>query len=345
MKTKINYTFTSFIFITALVSLIFLLTNCKNEEFQEDGDFFYLNSAEAKMPVWVKGNKSSGKFIIMLHGGPEGGSSQYYTIFPSHKKIEEEFAIVYWDQRMCGMSQGNPSMEDATLEQFTEDLDKLVTLINHKYKSPKLFLMGHSWGGALGTNYLLNHQEKISGWIEIDGGHSWTQANAISRDTMMLFAENKIQIEDEKEYWKFALDWYQKHPIVGINDNAHYSFVGTANGYDYNFESDSLPIPFTQLVFSSPISTAYFFSPYQFAFLDNGLDLQNELHKITIPTLICWGRHDKVFPVVLATETYDKLGTPVSDKYIHVFEISAHSPNYEQPMEFAEQVIDFVDKY
>jgi len=327
------------------IAAILLLLNCKKKEFQKDGDFFYLTSAGAKMPVWVKGNKDSRKFIIMLHGGPEGGSSQYYTIFPSHKKIEEQFAIVYWDQRMCGMSQGNPSMSDATLEQFTTDLDKLVQLINNKYNSPKLFLMGHSWGGALGTNYLLSHQNKINGWIEIDGGHSWTTANAISRDSMMNFAKAKIQTNNEKDYWQFALNWYNKHEIVGINDNTHYTFVGAANGYDFNPESDSLPIPFTDLLLFSPISTAYFFSPYKFSFLNNGLDLQDQINKITIPTLICWGKHDRVFPVAIAHDTYLKLGTPPADKYLHVFDISAHSPNYEQPIEFASYVITFVNKY
>lgn len=327
------------------ILLILLLADCRKDDFQKEGDFFYLSSAGATMPVWVKGNKESGKFIILLHGGPEGGSSQYYTIFPSHKEIEKHFAIVYWDQRMCGMSQGNPSMADATLEQFTLDLDKLVSLINDKYNNPALFLMGHSWGGALGTNYLLEHQHKISGWIEIDGGHNWTTANAISRDSMMVFARNKIQTDDEKEFWQFASDWYDEHRVVGINDNAHYTFVGKANGYDYNPLSDSLQIPFTELLFSSPVSTAYFFVPYKFSFLNNGLDLQDELGKITIPALICWGKHDRVFPVTVAYDTFKKLGTSDTDKYIHIFNISAHSPNYEQPVEFADEVIKFVKKY
>jgi len=331
--------------ICICILLELLLSNCKKEEFQEEGDFFYLSNAGAKMPVWVKGNKDSGKFIIMLHGGPEGGSSQYYTIFPSHKRIEEQFTIVYWDQRMCGMSQGNPSMNDATLEQFTEDLDKLVALINYKYNNPELFLMGHSWGGALGTNYLLGHQNKIKGWIEIDGGHNWTTANAISRDSMIVYAERRIHLNDGKDYWQFALNWYISHEFVGINDNAHYSFIGKANGYDFNPASDSLQIPFTDLLFFSPVSTAYFFVPYKFSFLNNGLDLQNQINKITIPTLLCWGMHDRVFPVAIAYDTYSKLGTLDKDKYIHVFEISAHSPNYEQPIEFANEIIKFVNKY
>ena len=328
------------IFLT--IVLFMTLSACEKDEFLSDGDFFYLESKGAKMPIWVKGNKASKTFILFLHGGPEGGSSQYYTIFPSHKEIEEHFAIVYWDQRMCGMSQGNPSMKDATLEQFTEDLDKVVSLINHKYDEPEIFLMGHSWGGALGTNYLSENQAKISGWIEIDGGHSWTTANALSRDLTMDYAHEKIQENENTDFWQFALDWYGEHPVVGINDNAHYSFVSEANGYDFNPESDSLQIPFTDLLFFSPISTAYFFVPYQFSFLNQGLDLQDRLNEITIPTLICWGRHDGVFPVSLATDTYNQLGTPEVDKRLRIFESSAHSPNYEEPKAFANEVIDFI---
>ncbi len=332
------------IVFSLLVGILFL-PGCGEEEFQVAGDFFYLESEEAIMPVWVKGNKASNTFIILLHGGPEGGSSQYYTVFPSHQKIEEHFAIVYWDQRMCGMSQGNPSMDDATLEQFTEDLDKLVSVINEKYDRPQLFLMGHSWGGALGTNYLLQHQAKIKGWIEVDGGHSWTAANALSRAATVQYAQQKVDAKEEADFWNFALDWYEEHPVVGINDNAHYSFVGAAHGYDYNPESDSLSVPFTDLLFFSPISTAYFFVPYHFSFLDKGLALQDRLPEITVPTLLCWGKHDGVFPLPIADDTYNRLGTPKEDKHLHVFEQSAHSPNYEQPTEFARTVIRFVSQY
>ncbi len=333
MKNKI-------IFITILI--VITLSSCNKDEFLTDGDFFYLESKGAKMPIWVKGNKASKTFILFLHGGPEGGSSQYYTIFPSHKEIEEHFAIVYWDQRMCGMSQGNPSMKDATLEQFTVDLDKVISIINHNYDEPEIFLMGHSWGGALGTNYLLKHQSKIRGWIEVDGGHSWTTANALSRDSTIDYAHEKIQENEDTDFWQFALDWYDDHPVVGINDNAHYTFVARANGYDFNPESDSLQIPFTDLLFFSPISTAYFFVPYQFSFLNQGLDLQDRLGEITVPTLICWGRHDGVFPVSLAFDTYNQLGTSEENKRIRIFESSAHSPNYEEPTAFAQVVIDFI---
>ncbi|MEQ9441599.1 MAG: alpha/beta hydrolase [Cyclobacteriaceae bacterium] len=191
----------------------------------------------------------------------------------------------------------------------------------------------------------MTHQSKIRGWIEIDGGHSWSRANMLSRDIMMDVTHEKIQEGTEEQFWNFALDWYEEHPVVGINEDAHYTFVAHANGYDYNPQSDSLKIPFTDLLFHSPISTAYFFAPYNFQFLDQGLDLTDQLHQITVPTSLCWGRHDKVFPAVLAEQTYQKLGTATQDKFLRFFEYSAHSPNYEEPNAFATTVINFIQQY
>lgn len=107
------------------------------------------------MPVSVRGNKSSGIFIVFLHGGP-GGTALQKIGLPAFDALEESYATVFWDQRGSGSSQGNSSDKLLTLGQFVEDLDKLIDLISYKYDHPKIFLMGHSWGGCLGTAYLLD---------------------------------------------------------------------------------------------------------------------------------------------------------------------------------------------
>jgi proline iminopeptidase len=67
------------------------------------------------------------------------------------------------------------------------------------------------------------------------------------------------------------------------------------------------------------------------------------MNNFKIPSLILWGRHDGVFPVALSHEAYDNIGS--DNKYIHIFENSAHNPNLEEPELFVESVKIFVDKY
>jgi pimeloyl-ACP methyl ester carboxylesterase len=67
------------------------------------------------------------------------------------------------------------------------------------------------------------------------------------------------------------------------------------------------------------------------------------MDRITLPSLIVWGRHDGILPVELADDAYERLGTPRSDKSIVIFEDSAHSPMFEQPDAFNRAVIDFIE--
>ena len=77
------------------------------------------------------------------------------AIEPAFKKLEEDYAFVYYDPRGSGEAQGNAKPESFTVEQFVKDLEQLVYLVRHKYNNPTLFLMGHSWGGGLGKAFLL----------------------------------------------------------------------------------------------------------------------------------------------------------------------------------------------
>ena len=148
-----------------------------------EGDFFYLENNKALMPVWVKGNQESGIFVIFLHGGP-GLTSNTYANSTSYKKLQESYAFVFWDQRTSGMAQGNPPKESLTLDQYVEDAEKLIMLIKSKYGVEKVFLIGKSWGGALGTAYLIKqqNQDNIYGWVEIDGAHNLKDGVSLAQE-------------------------------------------------------------------------------------------------------------------------------------------------------------------
>jgi pimeloyl-ACP methyl ester carboxylesterase len=83
----------------------------------------------------------------------------------------------------------------------------------------------------------------------------------------------------------------------------------------------------------------------KFDMKNEDLNMTSEMYKITIPTLILWGRHDGRLPVALAQEAYDNVGTNRSDKYVYIFENTAHCPYYEEPDLFAQRVKEFIDSY
>ena len=68
----------------ALIISLAVVNGCST--YQTSGDFFFVSNDGAHMPVWVRGNVSSGVFLINLHGGP-GGSSMIATLVPAMQEL------------------------------------------------------------------------------------------------------------------------------------------------------------------------------------------------------------------------------------------------------------------
>jgi pimeloyl-ACP methyl ester carboxylesterase len=331
--------------------IIGLLSSCKDslldKDFQGD-DWFYLENNGAVMPVWVKGNKQSKVFILLLHGGP-GDSDMYYDTHEAFIKLRNDYAVVYWDQRMSGASQGNAKPESMNVEQFVDDLGKVIALIRYKYDNPILFLLGHSWGGALGTAFLINpiNQTFISGWIELDGGHNYENGFLYSIEWVRAKAEDQIALGKDVDYWRKEIEWYNSVSLTNANNvQRHTGNVDKLNGYYYD-PSNNFGIQFSWL-FNSPYSaSALLNANYLIKYIDKPenwtLNYTPEMNNIKIPSLILWGRHDGVFPVALAQEAYDNIGA--DNKHLYIFEKSAHNACFEEPDMFVERVKLFINEY
>lgn len=328
--------------------LFFFVFSCKKDSLNKEGDYFFLRNDGADMPVWVRGNMSSNVFIIHLHGGP-GGSSINEAEQQVFRNLETEYALVYWDQRGSGCSQGKAKPESMNMDQFVEDLEKLIAVINSKYQNSKIFLLGHSWGGALGTAFLIkgNNQNLIRGWIELDGAHNFKLGLEKSVSLVKNHAQNQISAGIDVSFWQEALAWYLDNPIMmnTVQMNKHCNtYLNNANGYIYNPNNPNLA-NFNGGSLNSPGG----YSNGNFAQLNLEEELQksysDQMYKITIPTLILWGLHDGILPVELAQDAYDNLGTNSLDKSVFIFQNSAHSPNREEPDLFNQKVKIFIDTY
>ena len=348
------------------IILILISISCSDDTEGLIEDHFYFRNEGADMPVYVEGNIDSKTFIILLHGGPGGDSHIYNTgISYFSDQLEEEFVMVYYDQRGSGISMGKYSANKATIEQYMKDLDLLIILIEELYGSDiSIFLMGHSWGGTLGTGYLLNmnNDNKIDGWIEIDGGHNFC-AEKVVASRLIEVGNEQISDENSVDFWEEVVDYCEKLDTNNITNEE----ITKINEYSYSAEEklmadEVITFNFETLTLGKYVGGLvdhYFFSPYNpltcwtnLRITSSGLglfnevtvtDYTNDLNQINIPTLILWGRYDMVIPVSLGEEAYDSIGT--ENKHIYIFEEAGHTPMLTHPDETARQIINFVNRY
>jgi pimeloyl-ACP methyl ester carboxylesterase len=67
-------------------------------------------------------------------------------------------------------------------------------------------------------------------------------------------------------------------------------------------------------------------------------DARTILASITIPTLLCWGRHSKIAPLA----TGEAITRLQPDAQLLVFDESGHAPLLEEPERFHDEVSRFV---
>ncbi len=332
-----------------LTGLLMMLcfTSCNKEPL--GSDYVFIRHKGADMPVWTRGNLQSEVFIIYLHGGP-GGSSFIDIQNDFFADIESRHAVVYYDQRASGNSIGKSDDDLLTLDQFVEDLDIIVQYVQKTYSPAKLVLMGHSWGGTLGTAYLLkpDYQNKIDGWIEVDGGHNLGQpAYEYSRDFVIAVADSLIQVRQDTDKWEKIKRYYQDKPSWRDTDVViqHSKNVTDAGGYFFDEDNGKGLVGLNQVLFSETDYWALLAQNKQVVKKMDvwHYDFTERLNEIVIPKLLLWGVADGILPVQLAYEAEEVMD--LADDQFYIFQRSAHSPHYEETVLFNQKVITFIEDY
>jgi len=339
--------------ILYIVLATIFLGSCEKSEFQAAGDFFHLAHKGANMPVWVKGNFNSDIMIITVHGGP-GDSGMEQHIAEGFKMLEDDYLMVYWDQRYSGMTQGHYDKKTQTPDQFIEDTEKIVQLVQSKYPGKKLYMLGHSWGGQLSAGYLGRdgHADDFQGWIDLDGALYGDLETQLMKNWILERVPAEMAKPDANvAYWQYIIDFYQENPAPGnYSATEPYYYVSALKGDAYNWEAvqEENPIPYVELIFKSMFTMSY----YSYAFysletmkLWDELNYTPELANITIPSLMLWGEDDGVVPAELADYVYEHLATDPSQKKVIKIPECAHAPQHEQPEIFFEEITQFVETY
>ncbi|MFY0644324.1 MAG: alpha/beta hydrolase [Bacteroidia bacterium] len=338
------------IFTLLFVAIAF--TACDREEWLKSGDYFFLDHKGAKMPVWVNGNIESGVFIVTNHGGPMDNSGHDFRTSVPFLELEKEYAVVYWDQRMSGMSQGDIDIETLSVEQIIEDLHQLTTIINKQYKPKSMFLMGHSWGGVLTGGYLgtKDYQDNYNGWIDVAGSIQDEFETVAKKQYIMDRIDSFQMTGDDPDFWQYILDWYNANPSPVDSDWEPYTYVGAMSGYVYDYDQyiDSTNIPYSELIFGSPYSLAFYWGqPYQAevnSWIDN-YDVIEEVKRISIPSLLVFGEDDGAVPLPVAGLTYSLLATDSLDKHLEIYSKCGHGPHNEYPYTFYNHISSFIERY
>ena len=99
----------------------------------------------------------NGKPCVILHGGPGG------AINPTMRRFFDpaKWRMALFDQRGCGRSRPNASLDDNTTWSLIEDIERLREHLGVE----KWCVFGGSWGSTLALAYAIKHPERVESLV------------------------------------------------------------------------------------------------------------------------------------------------------------------------------------
>lgn len=249
--------------------------------------------------------KGSGKKIVLIHGWAKSASIN------SLASLQDELAnsgFEAWNIELPGFGASEPAPSDWGTPEFSKEVAKFIKskVLNNKNK--KFYLFGHSFGGSISAYIAANLQPKPNAIILC--GSAGLRYKTLKALIAMPFAKvGKVVLSIFPKNLRFQIKKVIYYYILRERD-----YIDTAGN-------------------ETPEDKA---RKEQFQKVTNQ-DLTDSFEKIDVPTLIIWGRDDKVTPLSMG----EKIHSLVKDSKLEVIE-GRHGVPLKKPQEVAELIQGFV---
>ena len=105
-----------------------------------------------KQWISIRGFDDSKPVLLFLAGGP--GGTQMAAVRHDLAELEKHFIVVGWDQPGAGKSYYAQAIKDITVETYISDGYALTRYLTQRFGQEKIYLVGESWGSAMGFSWL-----------------------------------------------------------------------------------------------------------------------------------------------------------------------------------------------
>jgi pimeloyl-ACP methyl ester carboxylesterase len=339
------------LFAAFIVLLQFISCQKEKISFSENAsEVFYVENAGAAMRVLVEGNTLSNTYILIIHGGPGASSYVYNTTYIS-TNLEKNCAVVYWDQRNSGASQGNNNGGNLHLSQMVDDLRKVIQVLKSRYGNDiSLFLLGHSFGGLISADFVTSDDDQflIKGLINVDGSHNYPLNDTLTRQKLLSTGQYEVSQNRNIDKWQPIINYclahqgnfsfeesqqleaYATEAENYIDSIRHVNFVSEVLNYSI---SDKYPLTamLSNLLYSEDSNFNKELAVTQFS---------SVLKKIQIPVLLLWGQYDFTCPPALGLDYYNRISS--TDKKMAISYISGHNMFLQDEKFFCDEVNAFI---
>jgi proline iminopeptidase len=262
----------------------------------------------------ARGNELVDKpVIVALHGGPGIDHSQFV---PWLTPIADMAQLILVDHRGNGRS-SRPPVETRTLANMADDLEALRELLG----LGRIVVFGMSFGGMLALTYAATYPDSVAGLIPC--------ATAASNDALERALSGIHDMSSPEQ--RAALTRLRDGTVQSAEDLDRV-FGALARFYEHDPQRTP-PGGFKPVADIDMLN--WFFARERWTY-----DVRAQLARITAPTLVLTGRHDKIAPPFASEEILKGIAQARQE----MFEESGHRLMREENAKFLRTVRAFLER-
>jgi pimeloyl-ACP methyl ester carboxylesterase len=297
-----------------------------------------INLGGVKQTILITGKDTTRPVLLFLHGGP--AFSEMALLRKYDRDLDKYFIVVNWDQRGTNLSY-SPSIPKSTMTmgQIVSDAHELIAMLKKRFHRDKIFLLGHSFGSAVGMILAKKYPQDLYAYIGVGQVVNMQDNERVSLQFAMQMAQkehNKKAISElngilpypsphstlQQLYTSRKWMTYYGGLVYGQHDTQS-TLSGVADRKNPLFD----PVKFSQgMDFSMEMLWAPFLKT----------DFPRSIPELKVPVYFLLGKHDYNVPYMLAEDYFKKLKAP--SKKLILFENSAHVPQFEEPGKFVAEM-------
>lgn len=286
--------------------------------------------------ISIRGRDLGNPILLFIHGGP--AAPEMPTSWTFQNGWEDYFTVVQWDQRGSGKTYlaNDPAMIKPTLSkaQIVSDAEEVVRYLRTTYHKDKIFVLGHSWGSAVGLSLAAKHPEWLYAYVGIGQMINGELNEREGYKAVLAAAEAAHNEKAVKELRALAPypepDGTIKFDKINIERNWNVALGGLTYGrdnYGYYYRAGKLSPDYTDAEYAaiddgSAMSLPVLLSDFVGINFDNTTDFR-------CPIILFEGRHDTTTPSTVAAAWFARVHAPTK-KFVW-FENSAHMVQIEEP--------------
>jgi pimeloyl-ACP methyl ester carboxylesterase len=293
----------------------------------------FVNINGVQQGMFIKSKDANHPVLLYLHGGmPEYFLTQKYPT-----GLENDFTVVWWEQRGSGISYSdNIPRETMTLEQMISDTLEVTNYLRQRFGKEKIYLMGHSGGTFIGIQAAARAPQLYYAYMGVAQMSNQLESERLAYEYMLQqFKENgNIDMVRKLEAAPVTITGGTPDAYRAVRDEAMHS-LGIGTTHDMNSVITGIFLPSLtsrDYTFMEKVNMWRGKSRSGISVLWDKMlttDLSKQVTELTLPVYFFEGMYDYTVSYTEAKSYFEKLKAPI--KGFYTFEHSAHSPLFEEP--------------